>query len=506
MRSLKEKILQITAFTVFALFMNFTVLAQSQEGSKKDTTRQDKTSVNEQTQAPSQEQNLRSDEMISQDPDEGISYSDEVEKNELSDEINSSLKELYPAHQVEEVHKGDDDSYRVKVKNKDDEAFVYYNSDGSFIRARNTSESQSAFPQQQSQRTNEWGTDRKQQGTQRGSMDNERGTSTQSQGTYQGTDRGTGTQSQGTRDSQWGTGTQSQGTQQGSQSDDWDTGTQNQGTQQGTQGIDRGTSTQGQGTYQRSQQDTSATFGTDADTTSYQGSEAAPQEQNQKTDDPYGSQSDDRMGTGINSDDASDLQGTTQGTLENWDSERQNTESSAYPQSQNQRSEGRFESQSGSDIDTETSTQSDAQRGRLGSQGTTGSYSQSGLGSSDTTTNKSDFGGTSHSTTTTQGQYGAGQETESMDNQLAFPQSQAQRGEDDGDVDYSEEIEQDELPETVASSIKELYPAHDIDQAYRGDDDSFKVKVKNDNDKAVIYYNSNGDFLRAKNLNEDNNQ
>src|SRR5690554_3202506 len=264
---------------------------------------------------------------------------------------------------------------------------------------------------------------------------------------------------------------------------------------------------QGQGTYQRSQQDTSATFGTDADTTSYQGSEAAPQEQNQKTDDPYGSQSDDRMGTGINSDDASDLQGTTQGTLENWNSERQNTESSAYPQSQNQRSEGRFESQRGSDIDTETSTQSDAQRGRLGSQGTSGSYSQSGLGSSqDTTTSKGDFGSPDHSTTTTQGQYGAGQETESMGSQSAVPQSQAQRGEDDGDVDYSEEIEQDELPEAVASSIKELYPAHEIDQVYRGDDDSFKVKVKNDNDKAVIYFNTNGDFLRAKNLNEDNNQ
>src|SRR5690606_3520642 len=132
MRSLKEKILQITAFAVVALFMNFTVLAQTQEGSKKDTTKQNKTSVNEQSEAPSQEQNLRGDEMMSQDPDEGISYSDEVEKNDLSDEINNSIKELYPAHQVEEVHQGDDDSYRIKVKNKDDEAYVYYKSDGSF--------------------------------------------------------------------------------------------------------------------------------------------------------------------------------------------------------------------------------------------------------------------------------------------------------------------------------------------------------------------------------------
>lgn len=471
MRSIKEKILQITAFTVVGLFMNFAVLAQTQEGSKKDTTKQDNTSVNEQTQTSPQEQNLRSDEMRSQDHDQGVSYSDEVEKNNLPQEVNSSLKELYPAHQVEEVHQGDDDSYRIKVKNKSDEAYVYYDSDGSFLRARNISEGQSAFPQQQSQSTRGWGTD--QSGNQ-----------------------------QGAQGSQWGTGSQSQGTQQGTQGSDRGLGTQ--GTQQGNQGMNRGSSTQGQDTYQRSQQDTSGTLGTGTDTTSQKGDEAAPQEQNQRMNDRFGTQSDRNTGSDRNRKDASDIQGSSQGTLENWNNKSQDNESSAYPQSQNQRSDDRLGTGSSSDMNrdfgNESSTQSDAQRGRLGSHG---SINQSGIGSSqDTTTSKGEFGSVDHSTTTTQGQYGAGQETETRNNQSAFPQSQSQRGEDDGDVDYSEEIEESELPDAVSSSLEELYPEHDIDKVFRGDDDSFKVKVKNENDEAVIYYNSNGDFIKAKNLNE----
>lgn len=251
MKKLKKQILTITALAIAALFMNYTVTGQNwgtqdttvqdtsqveteslpqEQNQGIDTTSQD-TSQSE-SQAFPQEQNQMIDETRSgsgtmgsqddisaQDHDEGVEYSEELEKEDLPQEVNSSLQELYPSHEISEVYRGDDDSYKVKVKNQNDEAVVYYSSEGSFERARNLSglQQDGAFPQQQGQRTME--------------------------GMNQDT---TGTQSE------WGTGTDTLGTQ---------------GTQQGTQGQWGAQDNDNEGS-------------------------AFPQEQNQETDDGFGTQGD----------------------------------------------------------------------------------------------------------------------------------------------------------------------------------------------------------------------
>ena len=73
----------------------------------------------------------------------------------------------------------------------------------------------------------------------------------------------------------------------------------------------------------------------------------------------------------------------------------------------------------------------------------------------------------------------------------------------DEDVDYSEELEKNDLPAAVTKSLKELYPAHEIEKVFRGSDDSYKVKVKNQNKETVVYYSSKGDFLRTDNKEKD---
>jgi hypothetical protein len=73
-----------------------------------------------------------------------------------------------------------------------------------------------------------------------------------------------------------------------------------------------------------------------------------------------------------------------------------------------------------------------------------------------------------------------------------FPQDQNQLG----DVDYKDEIEETELPATVTASLETMYPDHDVEKVYRGTDNSYKVKVKNGDEKSVVYYDANGTFVK----------
>src|SRR5690554_2092395 len=135
MKNLKKQILKITAFAVTALFMNFTVAVQdwgTQDTTSQDTT-QTETSPQDQnmridttsqdtfqsgSETTPQEQNQRTNEsgifgsmgsdrsVDAQDHDQGISYSEEIEQNELPEEVSSSLQELYPAHEISEAYRG----------------------------------------------------------------------------------------------------------------------------------------------------------------------------------------------------------------------------------------------------------------------------------------------------------------------------------------------------------------------------------------------------------------
>lgn len=76
----------------------------------------------------------------------------------------------------------------------------------------------------------------------------------------------------------------------------------------------------------------------------------------------------------------------------------------------------------------------------------------------------------------------------------AFPQEQSQIGE----ADYSEEIEEADLPATVTTSLDEMYPDHEVDKVFRGSDNSYKVKVKNGGEKTVVYYDESGSFVKEE--------
>jgi hypothetical protein len=80
-----------------------------------------------------------------------------------------------------------------------------------------------------------------------------------------------------------------------------------------------------------------------------------------------------------------------------------------------------------------------------------------------------------------------------QDDQSTFPQEQYQLG----DADYSE-VNENDLPEAVSSSIEDLYPEHDVKKAFRGTDNSYKVKLENGDDKSVVYFDSSGQFIKSE--------
>jgi hypothetical protein len=164
---------------------------QSQSGKKSESTY-------------SQDQNRSTDkQMGSKDSDQGVDYSNTIEENELPQEVTSSLDELYPAHEIEEIHRGDNDSYKVKVKNEDDVAVVYYDSEGSFLRANNLRglQQEGVLPQEQSQKTqesqNQWETD-----SRSNQQKSQKGTGTYKQDDHRETGQGTMGTGTGDRDNQ----------------------------------------------------------------------------------------------------------------------------------------------------------------------------------------------------------------------------------------------------------------------------------------------------------------
>ena len=98
-----------------------------------------------------------------------------------------------------------------------------------------------------------------------------------------------------------------------------------------------------------------------------------------------------------------------------------------------------------------------------------------------------------------QGQQENPQEQQPQDQQVT-PQENQQSSEMGDDKDYSEEIQESEIPEPITTSLDSLYPAHEIAEAHRADDGFIKVKMKNADDEAAVYFDSNGEFIKAKDL------
>jgi hypothetical protein len=70
-------------------------------------------------------------------------------------------------------------------------------------------------------------------------------------------------------------------------------------------------------------------------------------------------------------------------------------------------------------------------------------------------------------------------------------------------VSYDDEIRKNEVPETVTSSVKNSYMDYKITKAYRGSDGSYKLILKNRDEKLAAFYDARGDFSRLEELNEE---
>ncbi len=487
---------------------------------------------NEDTAVP-QEQNQRTDDNLrSQDFDKGVNYSETIQEGDLPQEVTSSLDELYPAHEIQEISKGDDDSYKVKVKNEDDVAVVYYDSQGDFQRAQNLSglDQQGALPQEQGQRTED------------------------DDSTHEGMHQGT-MQQQDTQQNEWESDTPESGT-------DMPQGTEPQEQNQRIEDVEESQDADRWGTenrmpeQERSQDDNQGNWESDTtdmknegDTLSQEGS-AFPQEQNQqmegnqdeeKFEDNWGSedmgahQSTWKDGEGYpqeqnqqtTDDDGMEEQGdhstwmggegtdttstparidTTAVYKNQWEEGAfEEGEDTATPQEQNQQStdwEDADTTETTTPVDTSAVYQNQMREDNTLDSDDTAfpqeQNQQSKWGDADTTNTSDEYGTPADTTDMYNDQM---MEDNTLDgDDSASPQEQYQTTGDE-DVEYTEEIQENELPETVTSSLDELYPEHEIEEVYRGDDGSFKVKVKNNEDKVAVYYDSEGLFSRDEQLN-----
>lgn len=68
---------------------------------------------------------------------------------------------------------------------------------------------------------------------------------------------------------------------------------------------------------------------------------------------------------------------------------------------------------------------------------------------------------------------------------------------DDKEVKY-QEIKVNEVPEAVTKSITASYAGCIIDNAFLGDDKSYKVKVSMGDLKFVLFYNAKGELLKVE--------
>ena len=68
---------------------------------------------------------------------------------------------------------------------------------------------------------------------------------------------------------------------------------------------------------------------------------------------------------------------------------------------------------------------------------------------------------------------------------------------DDKD-DKFKEIKAEELPEAVTKSISNAYTGYKIDKAFRGEDDSYKVKVAMGDLKYSLFYDEKGELIKVE--------
>ncbi len=486
MKNSHTHFLKLTAVTIITLFMSSTVFAQvQQDTSARDTSNQQQTSPQEQYQ--------RTD---TKDYDKGVDYSETLDKNELPQEVNNSLDELYPAHDISEVFRGDDDSFKVKVKNENDQAVVYYSSDGDFLRAENLSglQQEGAFPQEQGQRTQEsqdqdqWGTDER--GNQQGTQIE---TDTESRRDNEGTDRST----------------------MGTDTDDKDHKMRNESSAYPQK------QSQHMGDDMRSNMDKMHDKGIEY--SKKLDKSELPQEVTSSLDELYSAHEIEEIHRGDddsykvkvkNQDDVAVVYYSSEGDFLRAEN-KSDTRQGANPQQQGQRINetqrnqqetqenqwGTQDNNQGTATPQEQSQRTEEQDDDLSMQGERRTDSEWGADNpSGTRANR-----TGSESERTDNQYGTTMETDTTGQSMGqdrgvSPQEQSQEAGDD--KEYSEEVGKNDLPELITNSVDELYPDYEIKKAYRANDGSYKIKIENQDEKVALFYDSSGYFVRDEKKSE----
>jgi hypothetical protein len=61
-----------------------------------------------------------------------------------------------------------------------------------------------------------------------------------------------------------------------------------------------------------------------------------------------------------------------------------------------------------------------------------------------------------------------------------------------------DKIDVAELPEAVSAAITQDYAGYEISKASLGDDGTYKVKLKSDDEKTTVIYNAGGEFVKTE--------
>jgi hypothetical protein len=67
--------------------------------------------------------------------------------------------------------------------------------------------------------------------------------------------------------------------------------------------------------------------------------------------------------------------------------------------------------------------------------------------------------------------------------------------------EYDEEVYVEELPESVKASVDQAYSGYELSRAFKNQQGSFRIELENGNEKAVVYYDMNGNFIKANDHN-----